>query len=190
MQQPAMRTRPAVPADCEPLAAVHYRSWMAAYRGVMADSFLATLSPEGFRSYARPRLERPDPGQAFLVAESAGAIVGFARAGPTRAVSPTGDALPDGFTRHASAELYAVYVDPPAFGTGAGAELLSASAVAMAAAGHRSMCVWVLTENTRALAWYRRRGAEPIAVAPITLAGVAYPQTALLWKDLAALTSG
>ena len=176
--------RPAVLADCEALARVHHESWMAAYRGVMAEAFLDTLSPAGFESYARPRLEKPEAGQCYLVAESDGEVVGFSRAGPTRSISPTGDALPTGFTDHAGAELYAVYVLPRVFGSGSGAALLAATGRAMAAAGHSAMCVWVLSGNTRALAWYKRRGAVPIAEAPITLGGVPYPQTALVWRDL------
>lgn len=179
--------RTATLADCEALARVHYESWMAAYRGVMADSFLDTLSVGGFESYARPRLERPVEGQSYLAAEIDGEVVGFSRAGPTRTSSPTGDPLPEGFAACAGAELYAVYVLPRRFGAGVGAALLSATAGAMAGAGHRAMCVWVLTGNTRALEWYKRRGAAPIAEAPITLDGVAYPQTALLWPDTALL---
>ncbi len=179
--------RPATLADCQALARAHYESWMAAYRGVMADSFLDTLSIGGFESYARPRLERPAEGQSYLLAEVDGEVAGFSRAGPTRTSSPTGDPLPEGFAAWASAELYAIYVRPRWFGARVGAALLSAAASEMAAAGHRSMCVWVLQGNTRALAWYKRRGASPIAEGPITLDGVAYPQTALLWPELALL---
>jgi GNAT superfamily N-acetyltransferase len=179
--------RPAALADCEALARVHYDSWMAAYRGVMTEAFLATLSPGGFQSYARPRLEKSDPDQCYLVAESGGIIVGFSRAGPTRTSSPTGDPLPGGFSSCASAELYAIYLQPGAIGTGVGSSLLSATARAIVNAGHERMCVWVLTGNARALEWYQRRGASPVAKAPITLDGVKYPQTALVWPDLQAL---
>src|SRR3954470_17292168 len=106
---------------------------MAAYRGVMTEAFLATLSPQGFQSYARPRLERPAADQCSLVAKTGGRIVGFSRAGPTRSSSPTGDPLPEGFGSCASAELYAIYLHPDAIGSGVGASLLAATARAMTA---------------------------------------------------------
>lgn len=81
--------------------------------------------------------------------------------------------------------MYALYVHPSVFGSGAGTALLSAAAGAVRKRGHRAMCVWVLTDNERALNWYRRRGAMDVATGPITLAGVAYPQTALVWRNLA-----
>lgn len=183
----AVLIRPAAMADVPTLGRVHYESWMAAYRGVMAESFLATLSPTVFEGYARPRLEKTEPGNAYLVAEQGGEVVGFTRAGPTRSASPTGDPIPDGFTKCAGAELFAIYLLPSAFGTGAGTALLRHAAGAMRECGHTAMCVWVLTANLRALEWYMRRGARAIAEAPITLANVKYPQTALLWKDLAAI---
>lgn len=187
MSQPRTVVRPAAIPDVSALGRVHYESWMAAYRGVMADSFLATLSPTVFEQYARPRMEKPEPGNAYLVAEVSGEVVGFTRAGPTRTTSPTGDPLPDGFASCAGAELFALYLLPSSFGTGVGTTLLRHAAEAMRGFGHTTMCVWVLTGNLRALEWYTRRGARAIAEAPITLANVKYPQTALLWPDLAAL---
>ncbi|MFT3685449.1 MAG: GNAT family N-acetyltransferase [Phycisphaerales bacterium] len=185
----APRIRHAALADTESIADAHLAGWMAAYRGVLDDAFLSTLDHARFVGYSRPRLENPEQGNAFLVAEFQGSIAGFTRAGPTRTATPTGDPLPDGFTQHASAELYAIYLQPSAFGTGVGAALLAAAAKEMLSFGHKAMCVWVLTDNTRALQWYKRRGAVPIAEAPITLGGVQYPQTALLWRDLRPLAA-
>lgn len=179
--------RPAAIPDVTALGRVHYESWISAYRGIMAESFLATLSPTVFEQYARPRLENPEPGHGYFVAERAGEIVGFSRAGPTRTTSPTGDPLPEGFSARAGAELYAIYLLPSSFGTGLGTALLRKAAESMRQFGHTAMCVWVLTENQRAVEWYARRGARPIAEAPITLANVKYPQTALLWRDIGKL---
>jgi len=191
----AARYAPGVPhairhatlADLDAIARVHLAGWMDAYRGILPEGFLSTLDHQQFAAYSRPRLEKPDPSTVFLVAESEDGIGGFARAGPTRSASPTGDALPPGFASGASAELYAIYLEPQTIGTGLGKALLKAAAHEMLSRGHRAMCVWVLTGNARARAWYQRRGAIEVSQGPITLGGVQYPQTALVWRNLPAL---
>ena len=59
----------------------------------------------------RARLADPPPGWATFVAERDGAVVGFAAVGPSRDERGIG-------------ELYAIYVDPDAWSTGAGRALI------------------------------------------------------------------
>lgn len=179
--------RPATNADWQGIAKVHFEGWLPAYEGIMDAAFLASLTLKGFEEHARMRLQELKPGYVSLVAEDQGQVIGFTRAGPTRSAAPTGDPVPPGFTDLASAELYAIYLHPSVIGKGIGAALLHATAKALLDAGHKKLCVWVLTENHRSFDWYRRRGARPVAEAPITLGGVAYPQTGLLWDDLRSL---
>ena len=55
-------------------------------------------------------------------------------------------------------EVWALYAQPDAWGTGAGTALLRAALGDLAAAGHDACALWVLADNARAVAFYRRAG--------------------------------
>lgn len=189
-----MPLRPATATDIPALARIHLASWLAAYRGVMADASLDALTPATFEGYHRTRFaaEPPhaaDPAQPFLVAtDDTGAIVAFARGGPTRDKSPTGDPLPEGFTQRWSAELYAIYVHPDHMHRGRGRTLIAAIAQALAALGHKNLCLWVLAGNRSGRGFYDRCQGQLTGESNITIDGKAYPQVAYTWSDLADLT--
>lgn len=176
--------------DVSALARVHLSAWQEAYRGVCADAYLDSLTVETFEGYHRPRFRedgRAQPAQPFIVAcNDNDKLVGFARGGPTRAASPTGDALPEGFASQFDCELYAIYVDPPQQSRGVGRALFGELVHRFIALGHRTMCLWVLTDNTGARKFYQRLGGEVVAESSITLDGTPYPQVAYAWKELLA----
>ena len=162
----AVTTRRAAPADAEAVAAVHVRSWQAAYAGLMAPAFLAALSVERRAASWRASI---DAGETTVrVAERDGQVLAFVSHGRFRPPGPTGtpagaDAAPTapGAARGATAtpgEVWALYAQPDAWGTGAGTALLRAALVDLAAAGHDACALWVLADNARAVAFYRRAG--------------------------------
>ena len=131
-----MHVRTASADDAEALEAVRVRGWQTAYRGIVADSYLDALVVDADR-----RRERmADPAVTTLVAEQQDGIVGMAVHGPSR----------DGFDAE---ELYALYVDPSCWRSGVGTVLLDAcDGVGV---------LWVLGDNARAQAFYRRHGFVP-----------------------------
>jgi len=180
--------RSAAVRDVAALAEVHLAAWLAAYRGICSDSYLDKLTRETFKSYHRPRFDstgQPDPAQPFIVGcDSQSRVIAFARGGPTRAASPTGDALPAGFAQSYSCELYAIYVHPNQQRHGAGRILFSEIARRFHALGHSSMCLWVLAGNTSARRFYEQLGGRLAGESVITLDGVAYPQVAYAWEKM------
>lgn len=131
-----MHVRTASADDAEALEAVRVRGWQTAYRGIVADSYLDALVVDADR-----RRERmADPAVTTLVAEQQHGIVGMAVHGPSR----------DGFDAE---ELYALYVDPSCWRSGVGTVLLDAC--------DEVGVLWVLGDNTRAQAFYRRHGFVP-----------------------------
>ena len=72
-------------------------------------------------------------------------IVGFVAAGPSR-------------TEEGPGELYAIYVLPEAWGSGAAAGLMAAFKDWLADEGHTSAMLWVLADNPRARRFYEREG--------------------------------
>lgn len=167
--------------DVEVLAQIHLDTWRHTYRGILDDAYLANLNRETFEGYHRSRFDsvtgRVDVLQPFVAACAGdGEVVGFARGGPTRAHSPTGDRIDADLSAFTS-ELYAIYVSPAHQRRGVGGILFSSIASALHAQGHPSLCVWVLTANQSARAFYEHRGAEIVGNAEITLGGKTYPET-------------
>jgi GNAT superfamily N-acetyltransferase len=134
-------------ADIDPVAVLHVRTWQAAYAGIMPGDFLDALSPAAFAQRRRSRTA--PPGAAALVAVDEGVVIGFANFGPSRTEDP------------GVAELYALYVDPDRWGTGAGRALVRAVRAALILDGWTELRLWVLEDNHRARRFYERAGLIP-----------------------------
>src|SRR5438093_12840214 len=96
------RIRPAEGADAGGIATVHMRSWQTAYRGILPDDFLDTLSIPQREERVREALATKRSGRRFWVVESEAGLLGFSEAGPSRE-----DGAPDW-----AAEVYTLYLDP------------------------------------------------------------------------------
>ena len=145
--------RPLTDADIDAVAAMHVRTWQAGYAGIMPAEVLDTLDPAAFAETRRAR--NAPPGARTLVAEDAGTIVGFVSFGPHRRQNGDNQYV-DGI-----GEIYAIYVAPERWGTGAGRALMTAAREALAAAGRSELRLWVLAENHRARRFYERAGMAP-----------------------------
>ena len=128
-----MQVRPARPGDVDAIVRVHVGSWQAAYEHVFGAERLATIDVGRRRVIAERMVAAKD--SAVFVAE----------AGRSRDAD-------------AEAELFAIYVLPEAWGSGAGAALLRAAVEALRAAGHADAVLWVLEDNPRARRFYEREG--------------------------------
>lgn len=146
----AAAVRLATAGDADVIGELHVRSWRAAYRGIVPDEVLDALDPaERARSW-RERIERPQQEARVWVIERDARVIGFASTGPCR----DGDVPPH------TAELYAIYLDPDAFSTGAGRELLAHAVDDLRERGHPRAALWVLEENERARRFYEVAGWE------------------------------
>jgi len=143
-----VQIRPASPEDALAIETIRVRGWRSAYRHVFRASELDGLpiDPERWRA----RLVVPPPGWDTIVCEDGGIVVGFASTGPSRDEDELG-------------ELYAIYVDPDAWSTGAGRALLAAAEGALAV-GYGAALLWVLDDNPRARRFYERAGWAPDGV--------------------------
>ena len=142
--------RLATPADAGSIAEVHVRSWQSAYRGVLPDDLLDSLSVDAReRFWAGPWWDTR--GGRLYVAEVAARIVAFAAIGPSR----DADAGPS------TGELYAIYADPDVWGRGVGRLLMDASVAALRDAGFSEATLWVLVGNERGRHFYDAAGWRP-----------------------------
>jgi ribosomal protein S18 acetylase RimI-like enzyme len=141
--------RPAVAADAAAIAHVHVTSWRAAYTGLLPEQYLERLSVYERERTWRRRIDGVRPDETILVAERAGAVVGFTSAGTTR----DRDADP-----RSVGEVYAVYLLPEAWGGGAGRRLLERAVAVLAESGFDDAVLWVLETNARARGFYEHLG--------------------------------
>ena len=150
--------RRAIEADAAAIAALHVRAWQWAFRGLLPDAYLDGLTEQVARREAmwRRQLQEGRPDCPVWVAErgdGGGQIVGFCNTAP--AASST-DSASEGTP--AAAELYTIYLDPDAVGTGVGAALMRHGLMDLQARGFHEAVLWVQDTNTRARRFYEKGG--------------------------------
>jgi GNAT superfamily N-acetyltransferase len=155
------KIRPAVPADSEGIARVRIDTWYVAYRGLIADEFLAGLSLERDTARWQENFANHRPPFTF-VAEAEGGVVGFCCGGPERGADP-----------EYGGELYAIYILPERQGQGIGKALLDAGCGWLSKNGFTKMLIWVLKDNQPARAFYAALGGRPVREKPVEIG----PQT-------------
>jgi GNAT superfamily N-acetyltransferase len=140
------RVRPAVVDDADAIALVNIRSWQAAYRGFMPGELLDSLDVAARARQERERLGQLPPGAAVFVAlDPTGQIVGYTQIGE--------------YDEHdGSGQVYAIYVHPEHWSTGAGRALMAAALDFLTADGPRPVRLWALDGNERARRFYERCG--------------------------------
>jgi GNAT superfamily N-acetyltransferase len=148
---PGVSVRPAAVADAEAIGLVHVRSWQSAYQGKMPQDYLDGLDPARRAAGWRRIMEETDPsrgGVLVAVREDSG-ITGFASFGPSR------DGDTDG---RVTGEVFAIYADPGAWGTGAGRALMAGAVAELSRLRYADAVLWVLDANDRARRFYARAG--------------------------------
>jgi len=149
-----VRLRRATVDDAEALAGIHVRGWQWGYRKQLPDDYLRDLSVERRAEQWRGWLLDPGDTSTWVAEDDggeAGRPLGFVAAGPSRDPDP-----PAG-----TGEVYAIYVEEDAAGTGAGAALLTHACEWLADRGFDRASLWVLETNARARRFYERAGWRP-----------------------------
>jgi ribosomal protein S18 acetylase RimI-like enzyme len=155
--------RRAVPEDARAVAVVHVRSWQAAYRGLVPDEVLDSLSVDRRATLWVDAIADPNPRCGVWVAERGGVLVGFVHVRPTKDV----DAAPS------TGEVGAIYLAPEAWSLGLGRALLDSAVVDLRRTGFQAATLWVFRDNERARRFYERAGwASDGALKSIEIGGL------------------
>ena len=141
-----MIIRSARPEDALRISTIHVEAWRAAYRGIIPDEYLRSLSIEERHAAWQRALEAGHP--LTWVAEEGDTAVGWISAAASRDVD----------ARQSAGEIWAVYIDPSNWGEGAGRALCDAAEQELRRLGFAEVTLWVLEDNQRALGFYLSNG--------------------------------
>jgi ribosomal protein S18 acetylase RimI-like enzyme len=141
-----MIIRSAKPEDALRIATIHVEAWRVAYRGIIPDEYLRSLSIEQRHAAWQQALEAGHP--FTWVAEEGDTAVGWISAAASRDVDAS----------HSTGEIWAVYIDPGHWGEGIGRALCDAAEQELRRRGSTEVTLWVLKDNQRALGFYLSNG--------------------------------
>lgn len=138
--------RRATAADPAAIAKVHVASWQQAYRDILPEAYLASLSIEQRLAQWHKTIEAQI--NPVFVAEVDGEVVGFSCVGPCR----DADAGPQDY------EILAIYLDNRYWSKDLGRQLWLAARDVAVVQGAQRMSLWVFSKNLRAIKFYQTMG--------------------------------
>ena len=139
-------------ADAAGIAGVHDCAWRDAYRGVIPGRELERMIARRGPRWWDAAIAR---GSRLLVLDFEDSIGGYASYGRNRVPS-----LPY------AGEMFELYLAPQFQGLGFGRRLFEAVRADLGDHGYRSLLVWALADNERALGFYERLGGQQVRRAP------------------------
>lgn len=151
----------ATPEDARAVARIHVTAWQEAYKDILSAEYLAGLSIDKRQSYWSEVIPKRSP--VLSVAKIGDSVVGWVAFGKCR----------DAYARSTAGEIWAIYVAPDCWSTGAGRALWLHARQKLAADGYRTVSLWVLADNARAIDFYGKAGfiAEPDSAKEFELGG-------------------
>lgn len=177
--------RKACTDDIPSIAHIHVAGWQAAYGGIVDQGYLDSLSTEKREQDWQKWFA--DGNMNVLVSEDAeGNVSGFTSFGKLRTPLPGMSPIRPLY----SAEIYAIYTLPDSWGTGVGKALMEGSVKELAIMKHKSLCLWVLEKNKRAVSFYKKLGGERCGKKDIEIGPTTAREIAFGWRDSKVLLSG
>lgn len=172
--QLVLDVRDATADDARATAAIQVAGWQFAYRGILPDQLLDSLRPENREARHREQIARGDTIQ-LVALDAGGAAVGWAAAGAAAEAAER----EGGF----GGEVLALYVSPHVVGRGCGFALMRAAVDRMADRGWPHVCVRVLRDNRRGVAFYTRLGGQFLRDSSVEVGGARYPEVVYGYRN-------
>lgn len=163
-------------ADIKSIATIHRECWQMAYKDLLPQSFLDSLTQSSFESRWTKGLSVNNDVVRLVALEKSipvGFIVGLENRTPEKCPEATG-------------EVWALYVHPSHWEKGVGKHLFHEFQEVMKQKGHKNLLLWVLETNVRARSFYEAMGGELIsATHEIEINEVKYPEAGYLFRTTA-----
>lgn len=140
--------RQAALKDAADIAKVQVETWQQAYKFLLPDDYLESLSLEKKTEGWEKGLTDPYQQQTAFVIEVDGEIAGFSSVGPNR----------DPDISDEIAELCALYIHPSFQRKGLGKLLSDFSLTKLQDSGYSTATLWVLTSNLPSQGFYQSQG--------------------------------
>lgn len=160
-------------SDIKSVAAIHRECWQVAYKGLLPQSYLDSLTQESFERRWMNGLPVNNDVVRLVALEKSlpiGFIVGLENRTPEKCPA-------------ASAEIWALYVHPSQWEKGAGRMLFHEFQEVMKAKGHKKIFLWVLESNVRARAFYEAVGGRLYpATQDLEIQNEKFPEVAYLFN--------
>lgn len=165
--------RDARAGDSAALARIQLASWRSAYAGILPQDYLDHFTDAEQEEDWRDLLAQPDH-DLLLVAESkAGAVVGYALAGPVRSEE-----------KEFASEVIALHILPAWRGRGIGRRLFTAAATRLRDQGYPSLVLWVLEKNSPARGFYEHLGGQLLRTRPVPMEGIDATEVSYGWPEI------
>ncbi|MAS86647.1 MAG: GNAT family N-acetyltransferase [Micavibrio sp.] len=171
-----MQIKPIEQASPEEIAGIFVESWKQGYRGLASDAYLDALTIEELVEKWESWLEIVQPGYVAVVD---GKAAGFISCGPVR-TRPPGD---KGIIPLYAWEIYALYVHPDYWRQGIAKALMNRIAEDLSEKRSRSLILWVIKNNKRAMPFYEKLGGQRIGKKRLEIGGMTVDESALGWRD-------
>lgn len=178
----AWSIRPAVAGDEATLAHLHVQGWRDSYGGLIDQAYLDSLS-ESERTEKWKEWLRDSHGPVLIAFDADGKAAGFVNFGKLRTPLPGQSAIRPLYT----AEIYAIYILVPYWRKGLGRVLMRAAAEGLASQKHKSLCLWVLDGNERAIGFYKALGGQRCGKKQIEIGGSTRTELCFGWRNTEAL---
>lgn len=145
----ALVMRTAVVADAAAIARVHVDTWRQAYAGILPQEFLQSRNVAEFtQRWIKNLSEQSESTRMNFVAVLGDEVAGFVSAGVCR----------DENVEPSTGEIYALYVAPEHWNTGAGRALMARGLAFLRERDFGAATLWVLRDNPRARRFYELAG--------------------------------
>lgn len=173
-----MILRHPTPDDIPDLARIHVAGWQAAYGGLVDQAYLDAQNTADYAQNWARWLASPDF-SALIAHDDDGKAAGFISFGRLRTPPPGMSPIRPLY----AAEIYAIYILPEYWRAGLGRQLIDAAVTNLGERKLRSLCLWVLEGNTRAVAFYKALGGQKCGTKRIEIGGRTVVEAAFGWRD-------
>ena len=174
--------RPATQDDVLALAHLHVEGWRASYGGLVDRDFLDSLNTKEKEKIWESRVSEGQINILLAVNET-GKSCGFASFGKLKTPPPGASPIRPLY----SAEIYAIYILPTYWQQGLGRQLMREAALKLKDMKHKSLCLWVLEGNKRAISFYKALGGQRCGKKQVEIGGKPLPELCFGWRDTAPL---
>ena len=168
----------AAAGDEKNLAHLHVQGWRDSYAGLIPQDYLDSLNEQD-RAEKWTQWLKESHGPVLVAFDDKGTAAGFVNFGKLRTPLPGQSAIRPLYP----GEIYAIYILASYWRKGLGRVLMKQAADGLAAMKHRSMCLWVLQGNERAIGFYKALGGQRCGKKDIEIGGSTRTELCFGWRN-------